>query len=232
MKLRYGEFSAGVNRRGVIAALLGSFMGLQTAQAQTGAGQPVRIAMLGDSLTAGYGLRAEESLPNQLEKRLKESGLPVTIINHGVSGDTSEGGLQRLDWMLGDRPDIVIVALGGNDALRGLDPKQTERNLDQILARLRADGVPVVLAGMLAPRNFGSTYAQAFDGLYPRLAEKHGAILYPFLLDGVAMDQALNQPDGIHPNARGASAIAERLAPAVKRAIEQWSAAGRRPRAG
>ena len=232
MKLRYGEFSAGVNRRSVIAALLGTLGGIAAARAQPAKGPPVKIAMLGDSLTAGYGLRAEEALPNQLEKRLREGGLALTIVNHGVSGDTTEGGLQRLDWMLGDRPDIVIVALGGNDALRGLDPRQTEQNLDQILARLRTDGMPVVLAGMLAPRNFGSTYAQAFDGLYPRLAAKHGAILYPFLLDGVAMDQALNQPDGIHPNARGAALIAERLAPVVRQAIEQWLAAGGRPRAG
>jgi acyl-CoA thioesterase-1 len=232
MRLRYGEFSAGVNRRSVIAALLGSFAGFATASAQPASDRPVKIAMLGDSLTAGYGLRAEDALPNQLEKRLKASGQSVTIVNHGVSGDTSEGGLQRLDWMLGDKPDIVIVALGGNDALRGLDPKQTEQNLDQIVGRLRADGVPVVLAGMLAPRNFGSAYAQAFDGLYPRVATKHGAILYPFLLEGVAMDQALNQPDGIHPNARGASLIADKLVPVVRQAIEQWSAAGGRPRAG
>lgn len=232
MKLRYGEFSAGVNRRSVIAALLGSLASLATARAQPASDQPIKIAMLGDSLTAGYGLRAEEALPSQLEKRLRDGGLSVTIANHGVSGDTSEGGLQRLDWMLGDKPDIVIVALGGNDALRGLDPKQTEQNLDQIVGRLRADGVPVVLAGMLAPRNFGSTYAQAFDGLYPRVAAKHGANLYPFLLEGVAMDQALNQPDGIHPNARGAAVIAEKLAPVVRQAIEQWSAAGGRPRAG
>jgi acyl-CoA thioesterase-1 len=228
MILRYGAFAAAVNRRRALAGLTAVLAGAVApvtfasgrALAQAPAASGLRIAMLGDSLTAGFGLRAAEALPAVLEQKLRAQGLAVSIANHGVSGDTSEGGLQRLDWMLADKPDIVIVALGANDALRGLDPAQTEKNLDQIVATLKGKGIGVLLAGMLAPRNYGSTYTTAFDAIYARVAQKHGVALYPFLLEGVAMDPALNLPDGIHPTAKGIELIADRLAPVVIKVIE------------
>ena len=221
MSARYGVFRARVNRRAAVLGAVGLLLAGGAGAQNTGK-RPVRIAMLGDSLTAGFGVKASESLPSRLESVLRAQGEDVSITNHGVSGDTTEGGLQRIDWMLSDSPDIVIVALGANDALRGLDPQQAERNLDEILTRLGQKQVSVVLAGMLAPRNYGSTYTTAFDGLYPRLARKHGVTLYPFLLDGVAMDPGLNQPDGIHPNPRGVDVIAQRLAPVVRASIAGW----------
>ena len=175
--------------------------------------------MLGDSITAGFGLAPEEGLVAQLRKRLGAAGIEAEVIDGGVSGDTAAGGRARLDWMLGDRPSHAVVALGGNDALRGLDPAQTEAALAAILDRLAAEGIPVLLAGMKAPRNLGRAYAAAFDSIYPWLAARHEVVFYPFLLEGVAADPALNQPDGIHPNAEGAAAIAARLAPYVARLL-------------
>ena len=175
--------------------------------------------MLGDSITAGFGLAPEEGLVAQLRKRLGAAGIEAEVLDGGVSGDTAAGGRARLDWMLGDRPSHAVVALGGNDALRGLDPAQTEAALAAILDRLAAEGIPVLLAGMKAPRNLGRAYAAAFDSIYPRLAARYGAVFYPFLLEGAAADPALNQPDGIHPNAEGAAAIAARLAPYVARLL-------------
>lgn len=178
------------------------------------------VAMLGDSLTAGYGLSPQQALPVQLEKALKAAGRDVAIANHGVSGDTTAGGLARLDWMMGDKPKLVLVALGANDALRGIDPAETERNLDAIITKIKAEGAAVMLFGMAAPRNFGPEYTKAFDGLYPRLAEKHKIPLYPFLLDGVAMQPDLNQADGIHPNTKGVDVLVKRIAPEVIKAID------------
>jgi acyl-CoA thioesterase-1 len=175
---------------------------------------PLLVA-LGDSLTSGYGLNLEESLPAQLERYLKAKGVKVSIRNAGVSGDTTAGGLTRLKWVLADRPDAVLLALGANDALRGLDPKGVRANLDAILAKLRAQRVKVLLAGMRAPANYGAQYAQEFDRIYPELAGKHGVLLYPFLLDGVALHPELNQADGIHPTATGVARIVEKLAPHV-----------------
>ncbi|HEX2890325.1 arylesterase [Vineibacter terrae] len=183
--------------------------------------QPVRIAMLGDSLTAGFGLPPEQALPTRLEQALKAAGRDVSVANHGVSGDTSAGGLARLDWTLGDKPKLVIVALGANDALRGLDPDETEKNLDAIITRTKAAGATVLLCGMKAPRNYGPEYVAKFDGLYERLAAKHGVALLPFLLDGVAMVQDLNQADGIHPNAKGVDAVVSHLAPAVLKVLDE-----------
>ena len=175
--------------------------------------------MLGDSITSGYGLASEDGLVAQLRQRLRADGVGAAVLDGGVSGDTAAGGLARLDWMLADRPSHAIVALGGNDALRGLDPAETEANLAAILDRLAAEGIPALLAGMKAPRNLGSAYVDAFDGLYPRLAARYEVVFYPFLLDGVAGDPLLNQPDGIHPNARGAAEIALRLQPYVERLL-------------
>jgi acyl-CoA thioesterase-1 len=165
-------------------------------------------------------LAKAQSFTAQLERALADEGLAVTVIDAGVSGDTSAGGLARLDWTLAGAadggPDAAIVELGANDALRGIDPRITYENLDAILSEFERRKVPVLLAGMRAPPNMGSEYTEAFDGIFPRLAEKHGVALYPFFLDGVAADPDLNQADGIHPNARGVAVIVKRLSPAVK----------------
>ncbi|MBM3646869.1 MAG: arylesterase [Alphaproteobacteria bacterium] len=196
------------------------------AQAQTA---PTKLAVLGDSLAAGYGLRPAQAFPARLEAALKAQGRNVTVVNHGVSGDTTAGGLERVDWMLGDKPAIVLVELGANDALRAIDPAVTKRNLDAIITKLQQAGVTVWLAGMLAPRNFGPDYARQFDGLYRRLADKHGVVLYPFFLDGVAQEPALNQADGIHPNAKGVDVIVARILPFVTTALDKHAAPVRSP---
>ena len=171
------------------------------------------VVMLGDSLTAGYGLSAEDALPARLEANLRAGGTPVRIQNAGVSGDTTAGGHARLGWALADDPAIVVVALGANDGLRAIDPSETRANLDLILSDLKSRGITVLLAGMLAPPNLGRDYGDAFDALFPALAEKHEVAFYPFLLDGVAADPALNLSDGMHPNAEGVKVIADRMAP-------------------
>ena len=201
------------------------------AHAQTAPSQaaPVKIAVLGDSLAAGYGVKPEQSFPARLEVALKAAGRNVAILNHGVSGDTTTGGLDRVDWMLGDKPDIVLIALGGNDMLRAIDPALTERNLDATIAKLKQAGVTVWLAGMMAGRNLGPEYVAAFDGLYRKLADKYQVPFYPFLLDGVAQDPALNQADGIHPNPKGAEIIAGRLSPFVTKNLDDHAASVRRP---
>ena len=182
---------------------------------------PQRVVVLGDSLAAGYGLPAAASFPAQLERALVNQGHNVEVIGAGVSGDTTAGGLARLDWLLADDPDLMIVELGGNDALRGLDPAETERNLDQILGRLRAAGVKVLLAGMQAPRNMGEDYYQRFDRVYSALAAKYGVAFYPFFLEGVAARPELNLPDGIHPNAQGITVIIEKILPYVEPLLEK-----------
>ncbi len=200
----------------ISAVLAAVFLAIQTAVAA-----PVSILALGDSLTAGLGLEASEAFPARLEAALNAKGLDVRIVNAGVSGDTAAAGLARLDWALGDDVDGLIVELGANDALRGLDPAQTEAALDAILARAAARNLPVLMAGMQAPRNLGPDYVAAFDAIYPRLAEKHGAILYPFFLDGVAAEPSLNQTDGIHPNGKGVEIIVKRIMPSVEGLIRR-----------
>ena len=199
------------------AAMLAAVLAAGPAPAEPA---PSRIAVIGDSLTAGYGLGASDAFPAQLETALRAEGLAVEVLGAGVSGDTTAGGRARLDWVLADDPDAVIVELGANDGLRGLDPRVTAANLDAIVARLKAAGVKVLLAGMLAPPNLGREYGEAFNGIYPRLAAKHDVPLYPFFLDGVAARPELNQTDGMHPNARGVAVIVERIAPYVKRLLD------------
>lgn len=182
---------------------------------------PIRILMLGTSLTQGYGLPPGTEIPALLQAQLRASGIDARVINAGVSGDTSAGGLSRLDWSLAEQPDAAIVELGSNDALRGIPPAQTEKNLSAILAKLRAQHIPTLLLGMKAPRNLGPEYANAFDPIYPKLAKQYGASLYPFVLDGVALNPRLNQPDGLHPNAAGAKIIVDRISPNVKRLVGQ-----------
>jgi len=186
--------------------------------------EPLRLLMLGDSLTAGYGLKdLTLALPAQLQAALRKEGLDITVLDGGVSGDTTAGGLARLEWSLDDQPQAVIVALGGNDGLRAIDPKATEANLAAILTRLAEVRIPALLAGMVAPPNLGPEYGAAFSGLYPRLAERFQVPLYPFLLEGVAAEAALNQADGIHPNPEGVKEIVRRLTPVVKAWLAQRS---------
>ena len=217
----YGRFVAAVN------SLLLAFLCLVSVTHAQNA--PIKIAVLGDSLAAGYGVKPEQSFPARLEAALKAAGRSVTVLNHGVSGDTTTGGLDRIDWMLGDKPDIVLIQLGANDMLRGVDPALTERNLDTMIAKLKQAGVTVWLAGMMAQRNLGPEYVAAFDGLYRKLADKYQVPLYPFLLDGVAQDPALNQADGIHPNPKGAEIIAGKLLPFVTKNLDDHAASVRRP---
>ena len=177
--------------------------------------------MLGDSLSAGLGLPAEAAFPARLEQALKAKGVAVEIHNAGVSGDTASGGLARLDWSVPEGTDAVIVELGANDALRGLDPKVTRNALDQILRRLKQRGLAVLFAGMRAPRNMGPDYARAFDQIFPDLARAHDVIFYPFFLEGVATDSKLNLGDGIHPNQAGVEAIVRRILPQVEQLLSR-----------
>jgi acyl-CoA thioesterase-1 len=192
-----------------------------SAFANSATAGPVTVLALGDSLTAGYGLEQDESFPAQLEKGLLSAGYAVKVVNAGVSGDTSAGGLARIEWALADRPQIVVVELGANDALRGLDPAQTHANLDQIIARLNRAGCRVILAGMQSPRNLGPDYNNTFDQIYPTLAKRYDLLFYPFFLEGVATDPELNQVDGIHPNSAGVRLIVEGLQPLVAMAIDE-----------
>ncbi|HEV2562902.1 MAG TPA: arylesterase [Rhizomicrobium sp.] len=180
---------------------------------------PVKILALGTSLTQGYGLPPGTEFTTVLETKLKQAGIDATVINAGVSGDTSAGGLARLDWSLADHPNAAIIELGSNDALRGIAPGQTEKNLAAILARLKGAHIPALLCGMKAPRNLGPEYAAQFDAIYPKLAKQYGAILYPFILDGVALDPKLNQADGMHPNPAGVKMIVTKMLPYVKRLV-------------
>jgi acyl-CoA thioesterase-1 len=179
--------------------------------------RPVKLVALGDSLSAGYNLPGSAAFPAVLEQALRQKGIAVEIVNAGVSGDTTQGGLERLDWSVPDGTDGVILELGANDALRGQDPGQAEKNLDAIITRLKERNIPVLLAGMYAPRNLGEAYVAMFDGMYPRLAQKHGLILYPFFLEGIAGDAALNLPDRLHPNAEGVRVIVRNILPTVER---------------
>jgi len=176
----------------------------------------LKLVVLGDSLVAGFQLPAGDAFPEKLQKALREKGHSVEVVNAGVSGDTSTGGLSRLDWSIGDDTDAVIVELGANDALRGLSPEVTRQNIEEITSRLRERGIEVLLAGMLAPRNLGPEYSEAFDPIYAEVAEAHDALLYPFFLEGVALDPTLNLADGMHPNSKGVDVIVENILPKVE----------------
>jgi acyl-CoA thioesterase-1 len=182
---------------------------------------PVKIVVLGDSLSAGYGLPAKAAFPQKLAQALKAKGIAAIVANAGVSGDTASGGLDRLDWSVPDGTQAVILELGANDALRGLDPKLTETGLDTILTKLEQRHIPVLLAGMQAPRNMGADYVRAFDAIFPTLASRHAVVFYPFFLDGVVTDAKLNQADGMHPNAAGVDIIVARIMPKVEELIAQ-----------
>ncbi len=208
-----------LSRRGLLFAAAALALLPRAAQAA-----PVRLLGYGDSLMAGYGLGPKDALPAQLEAALQAAGRAVTVINGGVSGDTAAAGLARADWTLAEKPDAVFLCLGANDFLRGLDPTETEANLRALMQAFADRKLPVLLAGMLAPQNLGADYAQAFDGIFPRLAQEFDAVYYPFLLDGVALDPALNQGDGIHPNAAGVAVIVERILPSVETLLDRVQA--------
>jgi acyl-CoA thioesterase-1 len=192
--------------------------------APTTARQGLLIAAMGDSLTEGLGVDPADAYPAQLERKLRAAGYDVTVANAGVSGETSSGALARVDWVLRQEPDIVILATGGNDGLRGVEPAVTAENIDQIVQKLQASGAVVVLTGMEMVQNMGTEFTSEFRALYPAIAARRGVILMPFLLQDVATDPDLNQPDFIHPTAAGYTIVVENLYPYVVQAIEQVQA--------
>lgn len=198
--------------------VFGAFLalGILVLGATSAVAEPYRIVGFGDSLMAGFGVGPGESFPERLQAALKAKGLDAEVANAGVSGDTSSGGLSRLDWSVPDGTRLVILELGANDMLRGITPDITEKNLDTMLARLKERRIPVLLAGMRAAPNLGPDYQATFDGIYARLADKYAVALYPFFLDGVAADPRYLQADGMHPNPKGVDRIVERILPAIE----------------
>ncbi|MBO9195660.1 arylesterase [Rhizobium sp. 16-449-1b] len=197
-----------------IAVIVFSMMLSVSAQART-----INLVGFGDSLMAGYQLPPGDGFPEKLQAALKAKGLDVTVANAGVSGDTTTGGLSRIDWSVPDGTDGVILELGANDALRGIAPEQSEKNLDQMITRLKERGIAVFLAGMMAPPNMGDDYAARFNPIYEKLAKKHGLTLYPFFLDGVVLDASLKLEDGMHPNSKGVDTIVQKMEPAITQFI-------------
>ena len=217
------------NRRVVLGLITIVFVGTaippiaeQMIKSSLAAQRPV-LMVLGDSLVAGHGLPQGEAFPEILGQMLQSDGFDVRIINAGVSGDTTAGGLARLDWSLADNPDAAILVLGGNDLLRGLDPSASYANLDKIIERLKARNISILLAGMRAPRNLGVDYANEFDKIYQRLADRHDVLFYPFFLDGVALQPMMNLADGMHPNQAGISYITIKILPQVKRLLSKMA---------
>jgi acyl-CoA thioesterase-1 len=196
-------------------ALIGAEPAFAQASAAIGA-KPIKMVVLGDSLSAGFGLAGSDAFPAKLQKALKARGIPVEMINAGVSGDTTSGGRDRLDWSVPEGTRAVIVELGANDALRGTDPAVTRAALSDIVTRLRARGIAVLLCGMLAPPNYGNDFAARFNAIYPDIAKSSGVPLYPFFLKGVAADATLNQADGMHPTAEGVEIIVNNILPTVE----------------
>jgi acyl-CoA thioesterase-1 len=224
MRASYGICITAVEgpRRRFLSLLAPALLGLALilpASAQLEAAErtkPIKLVVLGDSLTAGLGLPASAAFPARLQKALKDKGIAVDMINAGVSGDTASGGRDRLDWSVPDGTDAVILELGANDALRGIDPNITRAALTEILTRLQARHVPVLLCGMLAPPNYGADYAARFNAIYPDLAAAFRVPLYPFFLEGVATEAKLNQADGLHPTAEGVDMIVKNILPSVE----------------
>ena len=199
--------------------LILALLGMEPVFAQSAAAiatQPIKMVVLGDSLSAGYGLSGADAFPAKLQKALKTKGIDIEMTNAGVSGDTASGGRDRLDWSVPAGTQAVIVELGGNDALRGIDPAVTRAALTEIVTRLKGRGVAVLLCGMLAPPNYGGEYAARFDAIYPDLARSAGVPLYPFFLEGVAANAKLNQADGIHPTPEGVDIIVKNILPTVE----------------
>lgn len=206
---------------GFVAAVSGMSAVLPGISHFTQAADELVIVAFGDSLTAGYRLPPTKSFPAQLETALKAKGHHIRVLNAGVSGDTASGGLARLDWAIPEGADAVIVELGANDALRAIDPAATKAALDAILARLKAKRIDILLTGIEAPRGLGGPYTKAFSAIFPALAKKHGALLYPFFLQNIALKPDLNLADGLHPNANGVAVIVESILPSVEALIER-----------
>ena len=220
LKRRMGAaFGYGAPRRVFNIALFGLIM--SAVFATPAAAQQKRLLIFGDSLVAGYGLPREAGFIAQLDQALKEAGHDVVLIDGGVSGDTSAGGSARIGWSLTERPTHALVELGANDALRGVNPKETKKNLQRILESLERAHVPVLLAGMRAPRNFGDDYADEFDDIYGDISGGVAVALYPFFLEGVALQPELNQPDGIHPNVKGVAIIVQRILPDILKLLRR-----------
>jgi acyl-CoA thioesterase-1 len=209
----------GATRRAINAAAA-FLVAMMAVSAASSAWAEQTILALGDSLVAGYGLAKEDSFPAKLQAALDAEGRDVRVINGGVSGDTSKGGLSRVDWLFADKPDVLLVELGANDGLRGLPPEDTEKNLAEIIERGLATDTTVLLAGMLAPPNLGREYGDAFNAVFPRLAERYEVLFYPFFLDGVAAEPSLNLGDGMHPNPAGVDVIVQRILPVVIEALD------------
>lgn len=218
----YGNRRACVQR---LVALLVAIACLLAPALTRAADRPAKIVALGDSLTAGYGLPVDAAFPAKLAGALQKKGIAVSIANAGVSGDTASGGLARLDWSVPEGTEAVIVELGANDMLRGIDPAVTKAALDQILTKLAQRHIPVLLAGMTSLSNFGPDYARTFEAIYPALASTHPVVFYPFFLAGVADDPKFNQGDGLHPNAAGVDVIVARMLPQVETLIARVRAA-------
>ncbi|MBY5332550.1 arylesterase [Rhizobium leguminosarum] len=206
-----------------VAALQFTVIAVSLFLATAADARTINLVGFGDSLMAGYQLPPGDGFPEKLQVALKAKGLDVTIANAGVSGDTTTGGLARIDWSVPDGTDGVILELGANDALRGIPPEESEKNLDQMIARLKERGIAVLLAGIIAPPNMGADYAARFNPIYQKLSEKHGLPLYAFFLDGVALEAGLKLDDGMHPNARGVDVMVEKMEPAVTNFVEAIS---------
>ncbi len=217
----------GLKIRIAVAGLVISTLGLAAAAAAPPGGSHVTVILdFGDSLTAGLGLPAGQAFPARLQAWLCRQGFAVHVVDAGVSGDTTAGGLSRLDWALADKPDLVILALGANDALRGIDPATVRANLDKMIRKSKAAGAKLLLLGMRAPANWGEPYRREFDRIFPDLAQAYRVPLYPFFLEGVAMQPELNQKDGLHPNARGVAVMVEHVGPVVARVLGRPAGGG------
>ncbi|MGO6813543.1 arylesterase [Rhizobium leguminosarum] len=206
-----------------VAALQFTVIAVSLILATAANARTINLVGFGDSLMAGYQLPPGDGFPEKLQAALKAKGLDVTIANAGVSGDTTTGGLARIDWSVPDGTDGVILELGANDALRGIPPEESEKNLDQMIIRLKERGIAVLLAGIIAPPNMGADYAARFNPIYQKLSEKHGLPLYAFFLDGVALEAGLKLDDGMHPNAKGIDVMVEKMEPAVTNFVETIS---------
>jgi acyl-CoA thioesterase I len=207
-------------KRAAIPAILAASLLLAPTHCVAAEPQVPVIVALGDSLTAGLGLPQDQAFPAQLEAALKANGIAASVVNGGVSGDTAAAGLKRLDWALPDNASAVIIELGGNDALQGLPPESTKAALAAIIEKVKARGLPILLAGMKAPPNLGKDYVEAFDAIYPDLASRYHLILYPFFLEGAIMNDGLMQSDSLHPNAKGVVVIVGNMLPKVEELLD------------
>ncbi len=221
MHLIYSLMAYGKSSRKINIFALFSFIFLSTIAPNAVIADTKKILAIGDSLTAGYGLPQQDAFPVQLQAALEQKGFDIKIENAGVSGDTSTGGLQRLDWALASNPDAVILELGANDALRGIEPTVTHRNLDQIISKIQDKDIPIFFTGMRAPPNMGADYQKEFDDIFPMLAEKYNVTLYPFFLEGVASIAELNQDDAIEPNKEGVAKIVNNMLPSLIKFLQQ-----------